>query len=105
MAWHVAMKPGKRKVLDKTTTIGGFEEQLEKDKASVRTKVEHPFRVFKRQFGHVNVHFRRLARNAAQVMTDHLLELGSAPSTGAPSFSAERSKTRERPKTSWTHVG
>ncbi len=44
VAWHVAMKPSKRKVLDKTTTSGGLNEHLEKVKASVRAKVEHPFR-------------------------------------------------------------
>ena len=35
----------------------------------------------------------------------YLLAFGSAPSTGMPSFSAERSKTSERPKTSCTQVG
>ena len=36
------MKPGKRKVLDKTTAIGRLKEQLDMVKASVRAKVEHP---------------------------------------------------------------
>ena len=68
-AWHVAMKPGKRKVLDKTTKIGRLKEQLEKVKASIRAKVEHPFRVVKRQFGHVKVRYRGLAKNTAQLKT------------------------------------
>ena len=34
----------------------------------------------------------------ALVLRPHLLAFGSAPSTGMPSFSAERSKTSERPK-------
>ena len=38
-------------------------------KASVRVKVEHPFRVIKRQFGLVKVRFEGLAKNAAHVMT------------------------------------
>ena len=37
--WRVAMKPGKRRLLDKS----GPEEAVEKRKASVRAKVEHPF--------------------------------------------------------------
>jgi transposase, IS5 family len=38
-------------------------------KAAVRAKVEHPFRVIKRQFGYQKVRFRGLAKNAAQVLT------------------------------------
>ena len=38
-------------------------------KASVRAKVEHPFRVIKRQFGLVKVRFRGLAKNTAHVVT------------------------------------
>ncbi|MDR6918989.1 IS5 family transposase [Pseudomonas sp. 3296] len=41
----------------------------EKAKAQVRAKVEHPFRVIKRQFGYVKVRFRGLAKNTAQMMT------------------------------------
>ena len=49
--WHVAMRPGKRRVVDKTTRIGTLKEKLERLKASIRAKVEHPFRVIKCQFG------------------------------------------------------
>ncbi len=69
VVWHVAMKPGKCKVLDKTTAVGRLKEQLEKVKASARAKVEHPFRVIKRQFGHVKVRCRGLAKNTAQLKT------------------------------------
>ena len=69
VVWHVAMKPGKLEVLDKTTAIGRLKEQLEKVKASVRAKVEHPFRGIKRQFGHVKVRYRGLAKNTAQLKT------------------------------------
>ena len=41
----------------------------EKRKASIRAKVEHPFRVIKRQFGLMKVRFRGLAKNAAHVIT------------------------------------
>nr|WP_279592498.1 transposase [Pseudomonas otitidis] len=38
-------------------------------KAQVRAKVEHPFRVIKRQFGYVKTRFRGLAKNTAQLVT------------------------------------
>ena len=38
-------------------------------KASVRAKVEHPFRVIKRQFGLTKVRFKGLAKNTAHVIT------------------------------------
>jgi IS5 family transposase len=37
--------------------------------SSIRAKVEHPFRVVKRQFGYVKVRYRGLTKNAAQVFT------------------------------------
>ncbi|ATB58573.1 Xfu2 transposase [Xanthomonas citri pv. fuscans] len=37
--------------------------------ASVRAKVEHPFRVIKHQFGYTKVRYRGLAKNTAQVLT------------------------------------
>ena len=67
--WHVAMRPGKRKVLDKSTPKGAILDQLERAKARIRAKVEHPFRVIKRQFGHVKVRYRGLAKNTAQLHT------------------------------------
>lgn len=33
-------------------------DKLEQRKASIRAKVKHPFRVIKRQFGHVKVRYR-----------------------------------------------
>ncbi|KPW79196.1 hypothetical protein ALO81_200031 [Pseudomonas cannabina] len=35
----------------------------------VRAKVEHPFRVIKRQFGYTKVRFRGLVKNTAQMVT------------------------------------
>jgi len=67
--WHVAMRPGKRKALDKDTPKGHLAEQIERLKARIRAKVEHPFRVIKRQFGHVKVRYRGLAKNTAQLHT------------------------------------
>lgn len=44
-------------------------ERWESWKASLRAKVEHPFRVIKRQFGYTKVRYRGLAKNTAQVLT------------------------------------
>ncbi len=68
VAWQVAMRPGKRKQ-NKHTPWGELLEQAEKLKASVRAKVEHPFRVIKRQFGHVKVRYRGLKKNTQQLYT------------------------------------
>ena len=67
--WHVAMRPGKRKALNKSNAADALIDAAEKLKAGVRAKVEHPFRVIKRQFGHVKVRYRGLKKNTQQVMT------------------------------------
>ena len=67
--WHVVMRPGKRKVLDKSSPMGAILDQLERAKARIRAKVEHPFRFIKRQLGHVKVRYRGLAKNTAQLHT------------------------------------
>jgi IS5 family transposase len=69
VAWHVAMRPGKRRVLDRSRPSHQLVEQLEKIKAGIRAKVEHPFRVIKCQFGFVKVRYRGLAKNTAQLVT------------------------------------
>jgi IS5 family transposase len=64
-------------------------ERWERYKARVHAKVEPPFRVVKRQFGHSKVRYRGLAKNAAQMIT--LLALSNLwmarrrllPATGA----------------------
>ena len=43
--------------------------ELEHAKASLRAKVEHPFRVIKRQFGYTKVRYRGLVKNTTQVLT------------------------------------
>lgn len=67
--WHVAMMPSHRKALEKDTPMGSLMEALEKTKARVRAKVEHLFRVIKRQFAHVKVRYRLLAKSTAQLHT------------------------------------
>jgi IS5 family transposase len=67
--WHIAMRAGKRKALDRNDPVQALSEDIERIKASIRAKVEHPFRVIKRQFGHVKVHYRGLTKNTAQLHT------------------------------------
>jgi IS5 family transposase len=69
MTWYVAMRHGKRRALDKDSPANALIEHVEHLKASVRAKVEHPFRVIKRQFGHVKVRYRGLKKNTAQLFT------------------------------------
>ena len=69
VAWQVAMRPGKRKVLDKNSPWGNLLDKAEQMKASVRAKVEHPFRVIKCQFGFTKVRYKGLAKNTAQLIT------------------------------------
>ena len=66
--WHVAMRPGKRRALDKQTRLGALLDKADKLKASVRAKVEHPFRVIKCQFGFTKVRYKGLAKNTAQLI-------------------------------------
>ncbi len=46
VTWHVAMRPGKRRALDtEHNEADALLEKIERIKAGVRAKVEHPFRV------------------------------------------------------------
>ena len=69
VSWHVAMRPGRRRALDVSRPLSALIDQAERIKASIRAKVEHPFRVIKRQFGYVKVRYRGLAKNTAQIVT------------------------------------
>ena len=61
--WQVAMRPGLRRKLEP----GSDEALAEKEKASVRAKVEHPFLRLKRLFGYVKVRYRGLAKNTQRL--------------------------------------
>ena len=73
--WQIAMRPGKRRALDKNSAWGSLLDKAEQLKASVRAKVEHPFRVIKCQFGYTKVRYKGLAKNTAQLVT--LFALGN----------------------------
>jgi IS5 family transposase len=67
--WGVMRKAPKGGALDP------IDEATNRIIAMVRAKVEHPFRVLKRQFGHVKTRYRGLAKNRAQLFT--LFALGN----------------------------
>ncbi len=69
LRWNVAMRPGKRRVLDMRSRFPAHVEQLEHLKARIRGKVEHPFRVIKCELGFTKVSYRGLTKNAAALMT------------------------------------
>ena len=61
--WQVAMRPGKRRKLEPESA----EALAERNKASVRAKVEHPFLKVKRVFGYAKVRYRGLAKNTERL--------------------------------------
>ena len=61
--WQVAMRPGKRRKLEP----GSAEALVEKAKASVRAKMEHPFLKVKRIFGYWKVRYRGLGKNTQRL--------------------------------------
>ena len=67
--WQIAARRSSYKKLDKHSARYKAKRKIEKAKAQVRAKVEHPFRVIKRQFGYVKTRFRGLAKNTAQLVT------------------------------------
>ena len=66
--WHIAEKRGRVKAMEEGPLKEATKE-LETLKARFRARVEHPFRVVKRQFGFQKVRFKGLLKNTAQVMT------------------------------------
>jgi IS5 family transposase len=69
VTWHIAMRPGKRRALNKQDPADACIDKAEKLKAGIRAKVEHPYRVIKRQFGYVKVRYRGLNKNTQQLFT------------------------------------
>jgi IS5 family transposase len=68
LQWHIAARPSDIAKMPEGKAKTRVQKQ-EHRKASVRAKVEHPFRVIKRQFGLVKVRFKGLAKNTAHVVT------------------------------------
>lgn len=59
LAWHVAERPGKRRLLDPASNTA----RAERLKSQIRAKVEHPFRYIKRMFGYDKVRYRGQEKN------------------------------------------
>ena len=66
--WHIAEKRGRIKAMEEGPLKEATQE-LETLKARYRARVEHPFRVVKRQFGFQKVRFKGLLKNTAKVVT------------------------------------
>jgi IS5 family transposase len=66
--WHVAAKRSKVRALPEGL-LKTLTQELEKRKAQIRAKVEHPFHVVKNLFGFRKVRYRGLKKNTAQLQT------------------------------------
>ncbi|HAU4929965.1 IS5 family transposase [Aeromonas hydrophila] len=65
--WAIAMRPGRLKELKKHPRKNKAVIAFERLKSSIRAKVEHPFRIIKRQFGFVKARFKGLRKNDNQL--------------------------------------
>jgi IS5 family transposase len=68
LIWHIAMKRGKLKAMAEGP-IKELTRQVERLKAQLRSRVEHPFHVIKNLLGHRKVRYKGLAKNTAQLHT------------------------------------
>jgi IS5 family transposase len=66
--WHVAIKRGKI-----VSLVEGVHKELtvmlERKKAQIRARVEHPFHIVKNLFGHKKVSYKGLAKNRARMFS------------------------------------
>ncbi|MBB6596925.1 IS5 family transposase [Ralstonia solanacearum] len=66
--WHVAIKRGKIKAM-RDGIVKDLLIAVERAKAQIRARVEHPFHVIKNLFGHRKVRYKGLAKNTAQLFS------------------------------------
>ncbi|MBO3711115.1 MAG: transposase [Candidatus Accumulibacter sp.] len=64
--WQVATKRSKLKAVPRESKLGALLSRLESVKASIRSKVEHPFHIVKNLFSHRKVRYKGLKKNTAQ---------------------------------------
>ena len=64
--WHVAERRHKIKAMPEGLTKQ-LKQALERVKAQIRARIEHPFHVVKNLFGHKKLRYRGLAKNASQL--------------------------------------
>ncbi|EJJ93166.1 IS5 transposase and trans-activator [Klebsiella pneumoniae subsp. pneumoniae KPNIH12] len=68
MDWLIAERPGKVKTLESSIRARTKRTiNIEYMKASIRARVEHPFRIIKRQFGFVKARYKGLLKNDNQL--------------------------------------
>jgi IS5 family transposase len=67
--WQIAMKRGKLKAVSEESGFGQLLRKLESLKASIRSKVEHPFHIVKNLFHYKKVRYKGLEKNTAQLHT------------------------------------
>lgn len=67
--WKIVAWRSTSSKLNKRSRIYKTKRKIEYCKAQTRAKVEHHFRVIKRQFGYMKVRFRGLMKNTAQLTT------------------------------------
>lgn len=68
ITWYVAAKRGKVKAMEEGF-LKDLTLQLEKLKARIRARVEHPFHILKNLFKHRKTRYRGMAKNTAQLHT------------------------------------
>ncbi len=68
VTWHVAVKRGKIKAM-RDGTLKDLLVQVERTKAQIRARVEHPFHVVKNLFRHRKVRYKGLAKNTVQLFS------------------------------------
>ena len=71
--WHIVMTPGKKKTTKAARAQGGGTcrlaqtiDQIEKLKASIRAKVEHPFHIVKKLFEYKKLSYKGISKNAVR---------------------------------------
>jgi len=67
--WHVATRLGKRRKLDLANPHDVIVKAIERLKASIRAKVEHPIRVLRSALRFAKVRYRGLAKKHSQIGT------------------------------------
>ena len=70
---HAPLHPSKPKVLDLTHPVDVLNDKVERIKASIRAKVEHPFGGIKKQLDHVKARYRELKKKTVQLQTHFTL--------------------------------
>jgi IS5 family transposase len=66
VTWHIAAKRGKVKAMAEGL-LKELTMELEKLKARMRARVEHPFHILKNLFKHRKTRYRGIAKNTAQL--------------------------------------